>query len=150
MWRLNLPEYQFRIKNKDGKPYIFDELRKKTVALTPEEWVRQNFIRFLIDKKKFPAGYIACETQIELNGLKKRCDAVVYDSELNPLIIIEFKAPTVKLSQETFDQAAVYNSKLQVKYLIISNGIQHFASRVNFENCKYDFAPEIPEFGEYT
>lgn len=149
MWRLNLPEYQFRIKNKEGKQYIFDELRKKTVSLTPEEWVRQNFLKFLIIEKKFPANYIACETQIEVNGLKKRCDAVVYDSNINPLIIIEFKAPTVKLSQETFDQAAVYNSKLKVKYLIISNGMQHFACKVDFENSKYHFSPDIPDFEHY-
>ena len=149
MWKLNLPEYTLRVKNKAGKPYIFDPFRKKMVALSPEEWVRQNFLRFLVDKKNFPEGYIACETQIELNGLKKRCDAVVYNQQKQPIIIIEFKAPTVTLSQETFDQAATYNSKLQVNYLIVSNGLQHIACKVDFENGKYIFAPEIPDFSVY-
>jgi len=146
MLQLNLPEYKFRIKIQNEREYIFDNLRKKFVALTPEEWVRQNFIRFLIDEKKYPASYIAIEKQIELNGLLKRCDAVIYNPDFKPFAIIEFKAPQIKLNQATFDQAAVYNSKLKVDYLIISNGIEHFACKVDTQNSCYSFFEQIPNY----
>ncbi len=148
MLQLNLPEYKFRIKIQNEREYIFDNLRKKFIALTPEEWVRQNFIRFLIDEKKYPASYIAIEKQIELNGQKKRCDAVIYNPDFNPYVLIEFKAPQIKLNQATFDQAAVYNSKLKVDFLIISNGIEHFACQVDTTNCRYSFFEQIPNYGD--
>ena len=146
MWQLNLPAYNFRIIKKNEKPFIFDDLRKKFVALTPEEWVRQHFIRFLINVKHYPASLIAIEKQLVINGLKKRCDAVVYSRNAEPLMIIEFKATTVSIAQQTFDQAAVYNSKLKVDYFIISNGLKHYCCRLEKDVLKYNFLDDIPNF----
>ena len=146
MWQLNLPAYNFRIIKKNEKPFIFDDLRKKFVALTPEEWVRQHFIRFLIDVKHYPASLIAIEKQLVINGLKKRCDAVVYSRNAEPLMIIDFKATTVSIAQQTFDQAAVYNSKLKVDYFIISNGLKHYCCRLDKNVLQYNFLDDIPDF----
>lgn len=146
MWQLNLPAYNFRIIKKNEKPFIFDDLRKKFVALTPEEWVRQHFIRFLIEVKHYPASFIAIEKQLVINGLKKRCDAVVYSRNAEPLMIIEFKATTVSIAQQTFDQAAVYNSKLKVDYFIISNGLKHYCCRLDKNVLQYNFLDDIPDF----
>lgn len=146
MWQLNLPAYNFRIIKKNEKPFIFDDLRKKFVALTPEEWVRQHFIRFLINVKHYPASLIAIEKQLVINSLKKRCDAVVYSRNAEPLMIIEFKATTVSIDQQTFDQAAVYNSKLKVDYFIISNGLKHYCCRLDKNVLQYNFLDDIPDF----
>ncbi len=146
MWQLNLPAYNFRIIKKNEKPFIFDDLRKKFVALTPEEWVRQHFIRFLINVKHYPTSLIAIEKQLVINGLKKRCDAVVYSRNAEPLMIIEFKATTVSIAQQTFDQAAVYNSKLKVDYFIISNGLKHYCCRLDKNVLQYNFLDDIPDF----
>mgnify|MGYP000985197324 FL=1 len=146
MWQLNLPAYNFRIIKKNEKPFIFDDLRKKFVALTPEKWVRQHFIRFLINVKHYPASLIAIEKQLVINGLKKRCDAVVYSRNAEPLMIIEFKATTVSIAQQTFDQAAVYNSKLKVDYFIISNGLKHYCCRLDKNVLQYNFLDDIPDF----
>lgn len=148
MFQLNLPTYNFRIKKTNDKLYIFDSQRKCFVALTPEEWVRQHFIRFLIEVKGYPAAYLAVEKQHTMNGLKKRCDAILYDSQATPMLIMEFKSPAVAISQATFDQVAVYNAKLKVSLFIISNGIEHFCCRVNTETARYEFFPEIPHFNE--
>ncbi len=146
MFRLNLPTYQFRTQKVGDKIQIFDNQRKKYVVLTPEEWVRQNFISYLISEKNFPSALIAVETQIELHGMKKRCDAIVYDKNMNPLIIIELKSPMVEITQATFDQVAVYNYKLQVEQFILSNGMQHFYCRVNKETQNYNIQAEIPDY----
>ena len=146
MWQLNLPAYNFRIIKKNEKPFIFDDLRKKFVALTPEEWVRQHFIRFLINVKHYPASLIAIEKQLVINGLKKRCDAVIYSRNAEPLMIIEFKATTVSIAQQTFDQAAVYNSKLKGDYFIISNGLKHYCCRLDKNVLQYNFLDDIPDF----
>lgn len=146
MWQLNLPEYKFNTKKSGDKILIFDPQRKKYVKLTPEEWVRQHFIRFLIEEKNFPAGLIAIESQITLNGMKKRCDAIVYDRLMHPRIIIEFKSPFVAISQETFDQISVYNCKLHVGMFILSNGFQHFFCKINSTKSAYEVAQEIPDF----
>ncbi len=146
MWQLNLPEYKFRIKIHNNKQLIFDTIRKKFVALTPEEYVRQHFIRFLIEQRSYPESKIAIEKEININGLKKRCDAVIYNTTFTPIMIIEFKAPTIKLGQDTFDQAATYNSKLNVGYLIISNGMEHFACVVDNQQSKYQFLADIPYY----
>ncbi len=146
MLQLNLPEYNFNIKNVNKKNYIFDANRKKYVVLTPEEWVRQYYIRFLTEEKAYPSSLIAIEKQLSLNGMKKRCDAIVYNYNAEPVMIIEFKAPNIKITQHTFDQAAVYNSKLKVDFLMISNGLEHYCCKVDFENNKYSFFSEIPDF----
>ena len=148
MSQLNLPEYKFRIKKQDDKLFIFDTQRKKFVALTPEEWVRQHFIRFLIEEKGYPAALLAIEKQLILNGMKKRCDAILYDIFGYPQVIIEFKAPSISLTQQTFDQVAVYNSKLNVNLLIISNGLEHYCCKINPDTAKYDFFATIPDYNQ--
>jgi len=146
MLQLNLPQYNFRIKKQDEKLLIFDSQRKRYVSLTPEEWVRQHFIRFLIDVKGYPSALLAVEKQLNLNGMKKRCDAILYDLDANPVMIIEFKAPNVTINQQTFDQVAVYNAKLKVDLFIISNGFEHFCCRVNTKTTQYEFFSEIPDY----
>lgn len=148
MLQLNLPQYSFRIKKQNEKLVILDSLRKRYVALTPEEWVRQNFIRFLIEEKGYPAAYLAIEKQLNMNGMKKRCDAILYNEHALPFLIIELKAPNVAISQATFDQVAVYNAKLKVDFFIISNGIEHYCCKVNLETARYEFFPEIPDFNQ--
>jgi type I site-specific restriction endonuclease len=148
MLQLNLPEYDFRIKKQDNKLLIFDMQRKRYVSLTPEEWVRQHFIRFLIKNKGYPAALLAVEKQLNMNGMKKRCDAILYDNEAKPIMIIELKAPNVPISQATFDQVAVYNAKLMVSFFMISNGIEHYCCKVNSETARYEYFPEIPDFNQ--
>ena len=146
MWQLNLPEYIFRIKKQTDKLLIFDSQRKRYVSLTPEEWVRQNFIRFLVEDKGYPAALLAIEKQLNMNGMKKRCDAILFDKDAKPIMIIELKAPNVPISQSTFDQVAVYNAKLKVDFFMISNGMEHFCCRVNTKTVRYEYFPEIPDY----
>lgn len=146
MLQLNLPTYNFRIKKENEKFFIFDGQRKRYVSLTPEEWVRQHFIRFLVEEKNFPASFLAIEKQLSVNGMKKRCDAILYNELAKPIMIIEFKAPNVAITQQTFDQVAVYNSKLKVDYFMISNGLEHYCCKVNTESANYEFFPGIPSY----
>lgn len=146
MQDLNLPKYDFRIKTEENKKFIFDEIRKKYVSLTPEEWVRQNFLKYLTTEKNYPNSLIAVEKQINLNNLSKRCDAVVYNNSAIPKIIIELKSPNVNISKTTFEQISIYNFKLKVDFLIISNGLQHFCCKVDYKNFKTDFLSEIPDY----
>jgi len=146
MTELNLPVTELRIEMQNGKAYVFDRLRKQFVRLTPEEYVRQQFIFFLTECKGYPAGRLANEIEIVLGNLRKRCDTVLYDNYLQPLMIIEYKAPSIAISQKTFDQIVRYNFALQVPWLIVSNGIQHFCCRLEPEKKTYVFVNEIPEF----
>lgn len=146
MFALNLPGYDTKISSKDGKPTIFDLLRRCYVALTPEEWVRQHFVHFLIEHCNYPATLMGNEVGLTLNGTKKRCDTVVYDRNLKPRIIIEYKAPTVIINKEVFSQIARYNLVLKVDYLIISNGIQHYCCRMDYEKNSFEFIANIPEY----
>jgi len=148
MLQLNLPNYNFSIKTEKSKKTIFDTLRKKYVSLTPEELVRQHFVRFLVEEKGYPAMRLAIEKEVRMNGLKKRCDAILYDQQAQPLLIIEFKAPSVAITQATFDQVAVYNSKLKVDYFMLSNGLEHFCCFVDEENVSFKFFKEIPDFDD--
>lgn len=148
MLQLNLPTYSFKIKEEKEKQFIFDKIRKKYVSLTPEEWVRQHFIEFLISEKEYPQSFIANEVSITYNGLKKRCDSLVYSKDGKIKLIVEFKAPHIHITQETFDQIAVYNMKLKVDFLIVSNGLEHFCCRIDYQNMKYDFLQEIPKYEE--
>jgi type I site-specific restriction endonuclease len=143
---LNLPTYSFRFQDQDGKKLIFDELRKKMIVLTPEEWVRQNFIRYLVDVKGFPPSLMAIETGLKLNRNQFRADLLVYNRQGKPLLIVEFKAPSVKISQQTFDQITRYNMTFQVPYLIVSNGLSHYCCSVDIEKKSYSFLKEIPDF----
>jgi hypothetical protein len=148
MEKLNLPTYSFNIKLIEQRKYIFDFIRKKFVILTPEEWVRQNFLRYLVDEKKYPASLIAVEMEFKLNNLSKRSDAVVYNKFGNPLLIVECKALSVKIDQKVFDQIARYNMKLNVEYLVVTNGIQHFCCKIDYKNNNYSFLKEVPEFNQ--
>ena len=146
MLSLNLPKYETKICERDGKLQIFDPLRKCHVALTPEEWLRQHFVNFLIESRGFPAALMANEVAITVNGMKRRCDTVVYDKQLQPRVIVEYKAPTVKITKEVFAQISRYNLTLKVDYLIVSNGLQHYCCRMDYPNNSYSFLQEIPEY----
>jgi hypothetical protein len=126
MQELNLPSYTFRLKNENNIVFIFDAIRKKYVVLTPEEWVRQNFIRFLTDEKKYPASLVAVEIGLKYNQLQKRADVLIYNKMGQPHLMIECKAPEVKISQDTFHQIAAYNMSFKVNYLVVTNGMDHF------------------------
>ena len=146
MLTLNLPKYETKITEKEGKPRIFDILRRTYVALTPEEWVRQHFVNYLISSKGYPATLMANETAINLNNIKLRCDTVVYDKSLTPRAIIEYKAPDVTINQAVFSQIARYNLVLKVDYLIVSNGIKHYCCKMDYSANSYTFLQEIPEY----
>lgn len=148
MDKLNLPEYSFRIKTDNGKESIFDDLRKKFIRLTPEEWVRQNFIRFLIEEKNYPASLIAVEAGVNVNNNLLRADLIVFGKNGQPVIAVEFKAPSVKISQDTFNQIVRYNMSLKVDYLLVSNGITHYCCKIDYETNSYEFIQEIPTFAE--
>lgn len=145
---LNLPTYSFNIKSDGKRKLIFDKLRKRFVVLTPEEWVRQNFIFFLIEEKKYPATLISVELSINVHRLKRRCDIVVFNNSGVHVLIVECKAAKVKISQEVFDQIAAYNIKLKVKYLIVTNGIDFHCCRIDHENKSYTFLHDIPDYAE--
>lgn len=146
MINLNLPTYNFRIKNKENKLYIFDIVRKKNVILTPEEWVRQHFIHYLLEEKNYPGSLMSVEKQLKINQLVKRTDILIYDRKGMPNIIVECKAPSIKISQNTFDQIARYNLKLQAKYLILTNGLKHYYCKMDHQKERYDFLADIPAY----
>jgi len=148
MTELNLPVYKFKFRREEKGLYIFDEVRKKYLKLTPEEWVRQNFIKYLISEKQFPPTLIAVEMGLKVHKLSRRSDIVVYSRNGNPILIVECKAPEVPITQKVFDQIAQYNIKLQVNYLIVTNGLNHYACKVDLENKNYRFLKEIPCFNE--
>ena len=146
MYELNLPKYGIKIKNDKGHQSIFDVLRRKYVALTPEEWVRQHFVHFLIEHKGYPKALMANEIQLAIGNKKLRCDSVLYDRTLRPRMIIEYKAPTVSITQKVFDQITIYNMLLHVDYLVVSNGIKHYCCRMDYANQKYLFLENIPDY----
>ena len=146
MYELNLPKYGIKIKNDKGHQSIFDVLRRKYVALTPEEWVRQHFVHFLIEHKGYPKALMANEIQLAIGNKKLRCDSVLYDRMLKPRMIIEYKAPTVNITQKVFDQITIYNMLLHVDYLVVSNGIKHYCCRMDYANQNYLFLEDIPDY----
>jgi Type I site-specific restriction-modification system, R (restriction) subunit and related helicases len=143
---LNLPPADMKIRKQEGKDYVFDPLRKQYVRLTPEEFVRQQFVSYLICQKNYPSGRLANEVQISLGNVTRRCDTVLYDELLQPLMIIEYKAPSVEIDQTVFDQIARYNRTLDVPWLIISNGMRHFCCRIDKGKGEVVFEKEIPDF----
>ncbi|MDR0829803.1 MAG: type I restriction enzyme HsdR N-terminal domain-containing protein [Prevotellaceae bacterium] len=144
--KLNLPEYQFKIRFEDENYKIFDPIRNIFVALTPEEWVRQNVVKHLISSLNFPQNKISNECSIKYNKLSKRCDTVIYDNKFKPLVICEYKQPQIEISQKVFDQIAVYNLQLNVPYLLVSNGLNHFFCKVDLEQKRYLFSEDIPDY----
>lgn len=150
MTALNLPPITPKLKMVGGKPHLFDATRGKYVRLTPEEWVRQHFVQYLISEKKVPSTLIANEIGINLNGTVKRCDTVIHDVYLTPIAIVEYKAPNVAISDSVFDQIVRYNMVLHVKYLLVSNGLQHYCCQIDYETQRYAFLPEIPMYEHLT
>jgi hypothetical protein len=148
MQALNLPPYEFRTKKENRNLRIFDEVRKKYVALTPEEWVRQHFIMYLIKEKQVPASLIILEKKIIMNSMSRRPDILIHDRQGKAIMIVECKAPEVKISQDTFDQVARYNSVIRVPYLVVTNGLQHYCCRMDYDNSSYDFLEDIPAYAE--
>ena len=146
MQPLNLPEYEFRLEEKDGKTRIFDRFRKTMVTLTPEEWVRQHFLLFLAREKGYPASLITVEASVKVSRRTKRTDIVAYSRQLVPLLIVECKAPDVKITGQVFDQIVRYNMTLQVNYLVVTNGLDHYCCKLDYLNSSYSFLPDIPEY----
>jgi hypothetical protein len=145
---LNLPPASLKFRFTDGKYMVFDLFRKKYVVLTPEEWVRQNFLWWLVSSKGYPRGLMAVEAPLLYNTLKKRADAIVYDQSGNAILIIEFKAPSVKITQDVFDQVARYNFSAAVDYLIVTNGLEHFCCRRLQKGLSWTFLQTIPDYND--
>jgi len=141
-----LPSFEYQLKNSKNKVFIFDVIRKKYIQLTPEEWVRQHWLHYLINKKHYPKSLISVEKQLLVNNLKKRTDIVIYNNLGKPHLIVECKAHTVKITQSVFDQITRYNLSLQAKYLVLSNGFSHFF--VKFDN-KINVVSKIADIPEY-
>ena len=146
MFRLNLPQYEIKIGEKDGKRTIFDFLRRTYVALTPEEWVRQHFTHYLVEQKGYPKGLLGNEIELRIGEKRLRCDSILYNKVAQPQMIIEYKAPTIQIQQKTFDQISAYNLLLKVDYLIVSNGLQHYCCQMDYEHQKYLFLRDIPDY----
>lgn len=147
MQALNLPTYEFKYKaGEGGRVLIFDAIRKLYVPLTPEEWVRQHFVRFLTEEKKYPASLVAIELGLKYNQLQKRADILIYNTLGQPLLMVECKAPSVKITQEVFHQIAVYNMSFKVAYLVVTNGMDHFCCEMDYEKATYRFLQMVPEF----
>ena len=144
--QLNLPPYEIRVKEEGGRRMIFDFLRRRYVALTPEEWVRQHFVHFLVEHKGYPKGLLGNEIELRVGEKKLRCDTLLYNKALAPQMIVEYKAPDIELTQSVFDQISAYNLLLRVDYLIVSNGMQHYCCRMDYENHRYEFLREIPDY----
>lgn len=149
MTELNLPKYNMRIsRDRNNNIKIFDSIRKKFVSLTPEEYVRQHFTNWLINYLHYPMGLIANEVKISLNSTIKRCDTIVYSNTGDPMMIIEYKAPHISINQNVFDQIVRYNMVLKTKYLVVTNGMQHYCCIIDYENNSYQFIPHIPTYEE--
>lgn len=146
MIQLNLPDYPIRLSGTQEHPSIFDILRRKYVALTSEEWVRQHFIHFLINQKNYPATLLANEIKLRVGNKTLRADSVLYDRELRPRMIVEYKAPHIPITQKVFDQISAYNMLLHVDYLVVSNGLQHYCCKMDYDNQKYLFLEDIPDY----
>lgn len=143
MLQLNFPNYTFKIKNIENEDYIFDEIRKKYIKLTKEEWVRQNCVNFLVKEKKFPQVLINVEKTLKINKLSKRYDIVVYNSDGSIKLLVECKSPEIKITQKTFDQIAIYNMSLKADLLMVTNGINHYYCKIDYENQCYKFINDI-------
>lgn len=148
MTRLNLPPFEIKLRGTKTQPQIFDILRKKYIALTPEEWVRQHFVHFLVEHKGYPAALMANEIQLKVGEKTLRADSVLYSRDLKPRMIIEYKAPHIPITQKVFDQISIYNMLLHVDYLVVSNGLQHYICKMDYNDKKYLFLEDIPDYEE--
>lgn len=143
---LEFPAYDFRFKNSENKPYIFDPIRKKFIHLTPEEWVRQHVLQFLLQTKGYPSSLINVEKEIKIYNTKKRYDIVIFNSDGSIFLVVECKRPTVAITQATFDQIARYNLLLKAELLMVTNGLQHYYCAMDFEQERYHFLKELPNY----
>jgi len=148
--KLCFPSSSFKLKEEGDKMYIFDLSRRKYVLLTPEEWVRQNCLHFLCKHKNFPMSMLSVEKSFKLNNLVLRYDIVAYSKKAKPVLLVECKAPEVKITQQTFDQIAIYNLELKVPYLLVTNGIELFCCSVDFDNSRFVFLSEMPDYLEIS
>jgi len=146
MIELNLPKCRLRLEQREGKPYVYDDLRRKFVRLTPEEWVRQHFVRYLIDDLGYPQLLMQNEVALRLGETVKRCDTLLYDKALRPQMILEYKAPHVTLTETVLQQIVRYNYVLRVPYLVLSNGLEHLLCRIDYEQMTYAFLSEFPPY----
>jgi len=143
---LNLPPYPFKISDDGGRLTLFDPIRKKEILITPEEWVRQHFVQYLINQKKYPKTLIKLEGGHRLHGMAKRTDIVVYNHAGDKILLVECKAPAITIDQKTFDQVAHYNMIHRVQLLAVTNGLQHYYCSINFEEQQYKFMEELPVY----
>ena len=147
---LNLPSYEPRLSQRSGKTYIYDELRRKAVRLTPEEWVRQHFVHYLMEHLGYPRELMMNEVTIQVGLTTKRCDTLLYSRQLTPRVLIEYKAPHIRITDRVLQQILRYNYTLRVPYLILSNGMEHFACRIDYERGSYTFLEHIPPYDELS
>lgn len=145
---LNIPLSELRLKSENGEIKVYDPARDKFVYLTPEEFVRQHFVEWLIRDYGYPRSLIANEAGVKVNDTKKRCDTIVYNRQGDPLMIVEYKAPGVNINQDTFDQIVRYNMALRARYLVVSNGLRHYCCVIDYKNNTYNFIPQIPHYVE--
>lgn len=145
---LNLPPFDIRLREVGGRRQVLDVLRRRYVALTPEEWVRQHFVHFLIGQKGYPKGLLANEVELRVGEKRLRCDTLLYNRAMQPQMIVEYKAPDIGITQRVFDQISAYNLLLHVDYLVVSNGCQHYCCRMDYERHGYTFLGEIPDYAE--
>lgn len=143
---LNLPPHPFKITDQNGQLTLFDEIRKKNIIITPEEWVRQHFVQYLIKQKKYPKTLIKLEGGHKLHGMPKRSDIIVFNSSGEKILLVECKAPFVNIDQKVFDQVARYNIVHKIALLAVTNGLQHYYCRINFEQKNYTFIEELPDY----
>lgn len=146
--KLNIPPTPMQFKEVDGILKVYDPLRLKYVAFTPEEYVRQQFTAWMKNELHYPASIMANEIGVDINGMKKRCDTVIFNPDGSPLVIVEYKAPDVRISQDTFDQIVRYNMTLRARYLIVSNGLNHYCCVIDYASGSYNFIPAIPDYRE--
>jgi hypothetical protein len=145
---LHLPPYPFKITDQNGQLTLFDLIRKRNIVITPEEWVRQHYVQYLINQKHYPKTLIKLECGHKLHGMAKRSDIVVYNSAGEKILLVECKAPTVPIDQKVFEQVARYNMVHKVKLLAVTNGLQHYYCRIDFEKRDYKFIEELPGYIE--
>ena len=145
---INLPSFDISIAQRNGRPTVFDPLRRRFVALTPEEWVRQHFVNYLVQHLHYPAGLMANEVELTVGDKHLRCDTLLYNKDMQPQMIIEYKAPHIALSQKVFDQITAYNLLLHVDYLVVSNGMEHLCCQMDYDNRRYVFLHDIPDYNQ--
>ena len=148
MIQLNLPDFEFKTRNENGQQQIFDSVRRKYIALTPEEWVRQHFIHYLIENLNVPLSHITVEKSIQVSHLAKRADIIVFKGGLKPVLAVECKAPSVEITEEVFYQLLRYNMTLRVEYLVVTNGLRHVYCRVDYQHQKAFFIEELPVYDQ--